>query len=88
MKDALFVAIFTILILEMYIGGLMLCLSFGEFAFKKFWEYLREDYNIIGCILIYLVTAPALLLTILYDIFSEFIIPEISNLFYKIFKKR
>lgn len=88
MKDTLFVIIFVIIILEMFIGGLALYLSFGEFAFKKFWKYIREDYNIIGCILIFLLTLPAILLTILCDIIWEFIIPGIFNLFYKIFKKR
>lgn len=55
-------------------------------TYKWFWESLKDDFNIIGCIIIYIILLPAIVLTIITDIFQR-IFSKICDLFYMIFGK-
>lgn len=89
MKDMIILILVIYIIMVGMFGGFALYLSnpYDNGAYKWFWKYLREDFNIIGCIIIYVISFPAILLTILTDV-SWGLFYKICDLFYMIFKRR
>ena len=88
MKDMIIIILTLYLMMVGTFGGLALYLSnpYDNGAYKWFWKYLREDFNIIGCIIIYIISFPAILFTIITDVVWN-LIYKIFDLFYIIFKK-
>lgn len=89
MKDMIILILVLYVIMVGMFGGLALYLSnpYDNGAYKWFWKYLREYFNIIGCIIIYIISFPAILLTIITDV-GWGLIYKICDLFYIIFKRR
>lgn len=71
-----------------FLGGIALYVAnpYDNNAYKWFWNCLKNDFNIIGCIIIYIILFPAIVLTIITDIFCR-ILSKICDLFYMIFGK-
>lgn len=84
----LFVILFLYIIFVGFIGGLTLYAAnpYDNNTYKWFWKYLRDDFNIIGCIIIYIILLPAIVLTIITDIFWGIFL-KICDLFYMLFGK-
>lgn len=70
-----------------YIGSLGLYLSY-DYPYITWWKRLREELNIFGCIIIYLLSLPAIIITVLADLVFLIILPFIINNFEKIFRRR
>lgn len=87
MKDNIILILFMYCTFVGIVGGISLYLEY-DYAYINFWKRLRTKYNIIGCIIIYLITFPAILLILTCDLTFEIIIPFIIDCFEKIFKRR
>lgn len=86
MSEMIILIIFFYYCMVGMFGGLALYLNYDN-AYINLWKNLRENYNIIGCIIIYIIIHPAILLTLICDIFW-WIIYKIIDLYNFIFKKR
>ena len=88
MKETLIVLAIIYCFMTGLFGSLMLAMScptnYGSYIW--FWEYLREKFKIIGCIIIYVLTLPAVFIMIAHDIFWN-TVEIICTIFEKIFRK-
>lgn len=84
----LFVILFLYIMFVGSIGGIALYIAnpHDNNAYKWFWKCLKDNFNIIGCIIIYIILLPAIVLTIITDIFWR-IFSKICDLFYMLFGK-
>lgn len=85
MNEITFLIIFFYYTMIGFFGGLALYLEYDN-AWINLWKHLKKQYKIIGCLLIYLIIHPAILFTLIADIFWA-LTNIIIDIFWLIFKK-
>lgn len=86
MQILIFLLMFYI-IFVCFLGSFALYLAY-DYPYITLWKQLREKLNVVGCIIIYLLLLPAIIITILVDLVFLIILPFIIDSFEKIFRRR
>lgn len=68
------------------IGGFSMYLAYDEPIIIRFWNNINNEFVLLGCILIMILSLPALLFCLITETFY-FVCNEIIEVFYKLFDK-